>query len=63
MTIAAMLANETLTPSETSHILRASLSSVRRGIANGRIPSFAINRRRRIPSAWVRALLARTVPA
>jgi hypothetical protein len=60
---AAILANETLTPAELVQILRVSPSSIGRGLRNGTIPHFSINRRVMIPSAWLRALLNPTVAA
>jgi predicted DNA-binding transcriptional regulator AlpA len=60
---AAILANETLTPAEVQRILRASRSSIYRGISKGSIPSFRIDSNVRIPSAWLRALLLTTIAA
>lgn len=56
-TTAAMLDNATLTPREVQVILRASRSTVYRGLNSGTIPSFRINKTVMIPAAWLRALL------
>jgi hypothetical protein len=59
----ALLDNATLTPLEVQQILRASRSSVYRGIRKGSIPHFSIDGNLKIPAAWVRALLLTTVAA
>ena len=62
-TNAAILANETLTPAEVQGLLRASRSSIYRGLSSGRIPHFKIDRTVKIPSSWLRALLLTAVAA
>jgi hypothetical protein len=62
-TNAAILAHETLTPLEVQQILRASRSSVYRGIRKGSIPHFHIDGNVKIPAAWLRALLNLTTGA
>ena len=62
-TTTALLDNATLTPAEVQVILRASRSSIYRGLNSGTIPSFRINKTVLIPAAWLRALLLPSVAA
>jgi hypothetical protein len=63
VTNGALLDYDTLTPAEVQKILRASRSSIYRGISKGSIPSFRIDDNIKIPAAWIRGLLRTTVAA
>jgi excisionase family DNA binding protein len=54
---AELLANETLTPAEVQRILRASRSTIDRGLRDKTIPHFHLGRSVKIPTQWLRALL------